>query len=80
MGPGMAIKVKVLFKGKPDAGERVSFIPRGITLADGFDTNYERKTDEQGVAVWVRVGLDGVFEARRPKAGVHEHAPETLVQ
>ena len=24
---------------------RVSFIPRGETLAEGFDKNYERKTD-----------------------------------
>jgi uncharacterized GH25 family protein len=70
MGPGTAIKVKVLFKGKPDAGERVSFIPRGITLADGFDANYERKTDEQGVASFEPKEADYYLIA------VHHDAPD----
>ena len=42
MGPGTPIKVKVLFQGKPLADARVSFIPRGETLAEGFDKTYER--------------------------------------
>jgi uncharacterized GH25 family protein len=50
MGPGTSIKVKVLFKGKPLAGAKVSFIPRGETLADGFDKKFERNTDDQGRA------------------------------
>ncbi len=33
MGPGVPIRVRLLYKGKPLAGERVSFIPRGATLA-----------------------------------------------
>jgi uncharacterized GH25 family protein len=50
MGPGTAIKVRLLFKGKPLAGARVSFIPRGETLSEGFDKRYERLTDGQGRA------------------------------
>lgn len=50
MGPGTPIKVKVLFKGKPLAGAKVSFIPRGETLAEGFDKKYERNTDDLGRA------------------------------
>lgn len=50
MGPGKAIQVRVLLKGKPLANGRVSFIPRGQTLAKDFDDQYERRTDEQGMA------------------------------
>jgi uncharacterized GH25 family protein len=50
MGPGTPIKVRLLYKGKPLAGARVSFIPRGTTLAEGFDKRYERKTDAKGRA------------------------------
>ena len=50
MGPGSKIKVKLLHKGKPMAGAKVSFIPRGYTLAEGFDKTYERMTDDSGVA------------------------------
>jgi uncharacterized GH25 family protein len=50
MGPGTPIKVKVLFQGKPLADARVSFIPRGETLAEGFDKTYERNTDSSGKA------------------------------
>jgi uncharacterized GH25 family protein len=47
-GPGKPITVQVLFKGKPLADQVVSFIPRGATLAAGFDPEYERKTDAEG--------------------------------
>ncbi|MGH7224135.1 MAG: DUF4198 domain-containing protein [Gemmataceae bacterium] len=50
MGPGTPIKVKLLYKGKPLADARVSFIPRGATLSEGFDRRYERKTDKDGRA------------------------------
>ncbi|HEY2415987.1 MAG TPA: DUF4198 domain-containing protein [Pirellulaceae bacterium] len=50
MGPGQAIRVRVLLKGQPLAEARVSFIPRGETLAEGFDERYERKTDAKGDA------------------------------
>jgi uncharacterized GH25 family protein len=50
MGPGTPIKVKLLYKGKPMVGGRVSFIPRGVTLTAGFDKRYERNTDAEGRA------------------------------
>lgn len=50
MGPGAAIKVRLLYKGKPMAGAQVSFIPRGTALTAGFDKRYERKTDAEGRA------------------------------
>lgn len=50
MGPGTPVKVRLLFKGKPLAGARVSFIPRTETLAADFDPRFERQTDDQGRA------------------------------
>jgi uncharacterized GH25 family protein len=50
MGPGQPIGVRVLLKGKPLAQAVVSFIPRGETLAEGFDDRFERKTDADGEA------------------------------
>jgi uncharacterized GH25 family protein len=50
MGPGQPIVVRVLLKRQPLAGARVSFIPRGETLKEGFDERYERTTDTQGIA------------------------------
>jgi uncharacterized GH25 family protein len=50
MGPGVAIKVKLLFEGKPLPGVKVSFIPRGVTLKEGADEQYERTTDKEGRA------------------------------
>jgi uncharacterized GH25 family protein len=50
MGPGTPIKVRLMYKGKPLADARVSFIPRGEALTEGFDKRYERMTDEQGRA------------------------------
>jgi len=50
MGPGLPIKVQLLYKGKPLPNAKVSFIPRGETLAEGFDKRYERMTDEKGRA------------------------------
>ncbi|MFM8496924.1 MAG: DUF4198 domain-containing protein [Planctomycetia bacterium] len=47
-GPGKPIAVKLLFKGKPLADRVVLFIPRGVTLAEGFDAEHERKTDAEG--------------------------------
>jgi uncharacterized GH25 family protein len=48
MGPGTPIHVRLLYKGKPLAGERVAFIPRGATLKPGVDERYERLTDAKG--------------------------------
>lgn len=47
-GPGKPIAVQLLFKGKPLADQRVSFIPRGAKLAEGFDSEFERTTDAEG--------------------------------
>lgn len=52
MGPGVPIRVRLLYKGKPLAGERVSFIPRGAALKPGFDAQYERTTDDRGEATF----------------------------
>lgn len=50
MGPGQAIRVRVLYKGKAMPDARVSFIPRSGTLAEDFDPTYERRTDSDGRA------------------------------
>lgn len=50
MGPGTTMKVKLLFRGQPLQNARISFIPRGQTLAETFDERFERMTDAQGVA------------------------------
>jgi uncharacterized GH25 family protein len=50
MGPGEKIKVQLLYKGKPLQVAKVSFVPRGKTLAEGFDEKYERLTDANGLA------------------------------
>lgn len=52
MGPGSAIRVRLLFKGKPLANAVVSFIPRGKKLSENFDDRYERKTDADGMATF----------------------------
>jgi uncharacterized GH25 family protein len=50
MGPGLPLRVQVLYQGKPHPKARTSFIPRGVTSAEGFDTTYERMTDDSGMA------------------------------
>lgn len=50
MGPGQPITVQVLYKGQPLPDATVSFIPRGHALKEGFDPDYERKTDADGQA------------------------------
>lgn len=52
MGPDVPIRVKVLLHGQPLPEARVSFIPRGVTLTEGFDDLYERKTNENGRAAF----------------------------
>jgi len=51
-GPGMPIQVQVLRNGKPKSEARVSFIPQGTTLKEGFDETYERQTDAEGMATF----------------------------
>lgn len=50
LATGAALVVQVFFQGKPAANQRVSFIPRGAQLAESFDPQFERMTDEQGMA------------------------------
>jgi len=52
MGAGYPIKVKLVFHGKPLAGEKVSFIPQSQTLTEAFDPRFERKTDANGIATF----------------------------
>jgi uncharacterized GH25 family protein len=52
-GPGKPLCVQLLFKGKSLAEQVVSFIPRGTTLAEGFDPEFERKTDAEGRCSYV---------------------------
>ncbi len=47
-GPGKPITVRLLHRGSPVAGHRVSFIPRGAVLAGDFDDEHERTTDAEG--------------------------------
>jgi uncharacterized GH25 family protein len=47
-GPGNPLEVQVLSQGKPVADCVVSFIPRGVELAEGFDEKYERRTNPEG--------------------------------
>jgi uncharacterized GH25 family protein len=49
-GPGQPITVKVLLNSKPLKSARVSFIPRGAVLAEGFDKNFEDETNADGIA------------------------------
>ena len=49
MGPGQPIRVKLLHHGKPLAGVKVSFVPRGVTLKEGLDPEHERVTPADGV-------------------------------
>ena len=51
-GPGKPISVRLLFNGQPLAGHVVSFIPRGATLAEGFDADHERTTDDEGLCMY----------------------------
>jgi hypothetical protein len=53
MGPGVPIKVRLVFQGKPLSGVKVSFIPRGVALQEGIDSTYERTTDSSGRAAFI---------------------------
>lgn len=50
LGPGAPVNVQVLFEGKPLSNAKLSFIPRGQELQEGFDDEFERMTDENGKA------------------------------
>ena len=52
VGPGTPLRVQLLSQGRPLARARVSFIPRGATLSEGFDEKYERWTEDDGTATF----------------------------
>jgi uncharacterized GH25 family protein len=70
MGPGTPIKIRVLYKGKPLAGEQVAFIPRGATLKPDVDNQYERTTDSKGEAAFEPA------EANYYLIAIHKTEPE----
>ena len=47
---GDRMRVRLLFKGRPLAGETVSFVPRGAVARGAFDPRYEVRTDARGEA------------------------------
>lgn len=50
VGPGSEITVRLYYKGKPMPKAKIAFIPRGATLKEGTDAEYERITNENGRA------------------------------
>lgn len=48
--PSTQLVVRLLYKGQPLTDHRVSIVPRGVTLKEGFDKQYERLTDTDGLA------------------------------
>lgn len=50
---GEPLEVQVMRSGAPLADAKVTFIPRGVSLAEGFDERYERLSDSQGVVRFV---------------------------
>jgi uncharacterized GH25 family protein len=70
IGPGTPITVRLLLDGKPAEGVKVSFIPRGVTLKEGTDPDYERITDKNGGATFApKVGTYHLIVAHIEKPG-----------
>ena len=69
-GPNKPIRVRIVFEEKPLANARVTFIPRGQQLAEGFDDKYERRTDDNGVAEFTPT------EANLILVVIHHQEPE----
>lgn len=79
MGPGTPIKVKLLHQGKPLENVKVSFIPRGITLKEGTDPDYERTTDKDGRAAFTpKMGTYYLVVAHHPTAAKGDGFESTL--
>jgi uncharacterized GH25 family protein len=47
---GQPLSVQLLRQGKPVVGQAISFIPRGVELADDFDPTYQPTTNQEGQA------------------------------
>ena len=46
---GEELVFHVIFQGKPQPNARVSLLPLGVTLKEGFDEQFERLSDEAGI-------------------------------
>lgn len=46
---GRELRIQVLRSGKPLSNARVTFVPRGVVLAEGLDSNHEKMSDAQGI-------------------------------
>jgi uncharacterized GH25 family protein len=69
MGPGRAIRLRLLFRGQPAADEVVSFVARGEQVAEGFDPLHQAKTDSEGRVTFVpREGNHYLVSAHREQA------------
>lgn len=51
-GVGEPFTVRLMFKGKPLSKTKVSFIPEGATLKEGFDARFEAMTNVNGRATF----------------------------
>lgn len=69
-GPNMPLRVRVVFEQAPLANARVSFIPQGQQLAEGFDNTFERTTDDRGIVEFTPT------EANRILIVVHHAEPQ----
>ncbi len=49
MAAGRPVQVKLLLRGEPVEGVKVSCIPQGVELRPDFDDEYERLTDKDGL-------------------------------
>ncbi|HRI45190.1 MAG TPA: DUF4198 domain-containing protein [Fimbriimonadaceae bacterium] len=50
LAAGGTLAVKVLYKGKPLSGTKVTYVPMGATPKEGDDPEFESKTDDAGIA------------------------------
>lgn len=52
---GKPVRLRLLRSGKPVADNVVSFIPRGATLSENWDPDFERKSDSEGIVEYTPV-------------------------
>jgi len=70
MGVGEPLALRLYFQGKPLANTKISFIPEGATLKEGFDGRYEAMTNQNGRATFIPK------EAKRYLAVAHVYTKE----
>lgn len=49
---GQRLTVRLLKQGKPVVGQAISFVPRGVELAEDFDPAYQPSTNREGEATF----------------------------